>query len=479
MEQLFEEIIDGIISSETGQNLGPLSDADLEHWIIERRKSVNVSVEQQDVNSLCGWRVDPQTHNIQHESGKFFSIIGTRVTSSLTFKKSWCQPIIDQPEIGFLGFITKKIGGVVCFLLQAKIEPGNIGAVQLSPTIQATKSNFMQVHGGSVPKYLEYFDGSIPTNVVVDHIQTEQGARFFKKRNRNIVVYLSDSQTVELSEDFVWVTLKQIKKLMGQDNLVNMDTRTVVATLTSTFFSSANFVRSHRLTFSRCKHLSVLEMSSERSLHQENRNKIASWLSNIKFNANHHSEKIVIKDTNAWSYLNGNIARHDGKYFSVIGADVNIQNREVKTWSQPLIKPANDGLIAFIVKLIDGELHFLIQAKAEAGTRDIIEIAPTVQCVVGNYTPNLAEYNVPYLEYILNAKPDSILFDTVQSEEGGRFYCEQNRNIIIMADESFSKDPLPLYNWVSASHLASLIAINGLVNISARTLFATLKFEKI
>ena len=32
--------------------------------------------------------------------------------------------------------------------MQAKIEPGNINKIQLSPTIQATKSNFTQKHGG-------------------------------------------------------------------------------------------------------------------------------------------------------------------------------------------------------------------------------------------------------------------------------------------------------------------------------------------
>lgn len=41
--------------------------------------------------------------------------------------------------------------------MQAKIEPGNVNRIQISPTIQATKSNFMQTHGGKAPAYLEYF----------------------------------------------------------------------------------------------------------------------------------------------------------------------------------------------------------------------------------------------------------------------------------------------------------------------------------
>lgn len=70
---------------------------------------------------------------------------------------TWDQPIINQPEIGFLGFIVKKIQGVYHFLMQAKIEPGNLNVVQLSPTLQATRSNYTRVHKGAIPKYLEYF----------------------------------------------------------------------------------------------------------------------------------------------------------------------------------------------------------------------------------------------------------------------------------------------------------------------------------
>ena len=54
-------------------------------------------------------------------------------------KISWDQPIIDQPEIGFLGILCKEIKGSLHFLLQAKIEPGNKNFVQLSPTLQATR----------------------------------------------------------------------------------------------------------------------------------------------------------------------------------------------------------------------------------------------------------------------------------------------------------------------------------------------------
>nr|MWN21435.1 hypothetical protein [Leuconostoc lactis] len=66
--------------------------------------------------------------------------------------------------------------GVLNFLMQAKIEPGNINAVQISPTIQATKSNFMAKHGGKKPAYLDYFLNAKQHQVIYDQIQSEQSS---------------------------------------------------------------------------------------------------------------------------------------------------------------------------------------------------------------------------------------------------------------------------------------------------------------
>ena len=67
------------------------------------------------------------------------------------------------------------------------MEPGNVNLVQLSPTLQATKSNYTQVHRGKLPLYYEYFEGSPRGTVVVDQLQSEQGARYLNKRNRTVL----------------------------------------------------------------------------------------------------------------------------------------------------------------------------------------------------------------------------------------------------------------------------------------------------
>ena len=126
------------------------------HWIKEQNNKISVIVERIELNSTNKWSFNYDSGSIQHDTGKFFTIQGIEVSTNWGSINNWDQPIINQPEIGYLGFIVKEFNGVLHFLMQAKIEPGNINHVQLSPTIQATKSNYSQVHNGSKTLYLEY-----------------------------------------------------------------------------------------------------------------------------------------------------------------------------------------------------------------------------------------------------------------------------------------------------------------------------------
>lgn len=195
-------------------------------WISEKKKNTKVNIVKK-IYDYTGedWHYDAQLGEIRNKNGSFFQIKGLQKT--VDGKVVQEQPIIIQNEIGYLGIIGKEFDGVLYFLMQAKIEPGNVNKIQISPTIQATKSNFMQVHGGKVPAYLEYFSNKKNYEIIVDQIQSEQSSRFLGKRNRNIIIVVDDD--IKVLESHKWMTLGQIKQLMQYDNLVNMDTRTVIS----------------------------------------------------------------------------------------------------------------------------------------------------------------------------------------------------------------------------------------------------------
>ena len=167
---------------------------------------------------------------------------------------------------------------------------------------------------------------------------------------------------------------------------------------------------------------------------------IIHWITSLKFKYELEVKPIGISEMQHWLY-DGNIISHEeGKYFKIIGVHVEIGNREVISWDQPMVRSVQEGLMGFIVKKINGIYHFLVQAKLESGNFDVIEMAPTVQCLTGNYRKGKNEYSVPYLEEVLNAPKEKTWYISHQSEEGGRFYQEQNLNIIIEVGDDFPVD---------------------------------------
>jgi oxidase EvaA len=465
------------IRSTTTLDSAIFSNEEVKAWLTERRQSVTTTITPVPLDTMRMWRADTTTGNLVHQSGRFFSIEGVRVNTNWGLVTQWEQPIINQPEIGYLGLLARKFDGVMHVLVQAKIEPGNINVVQLSPTLQATKSNYTQVHKGKRPRYLEYFNGERPVSLLLDQLQSEQGARFLRKRNRNIIVELPPDEILEPHPDFKWLSIGQIKWLMREDNLVNMDTRTVVSGIPYGTYSSRTLDGLISLsTMSRRKEMMLASALSAEASHCDFRH-IISWITRLKARYELIVDRVPLRSISPWVQSEYAIERPDGKYFSVIGVNVTIDNREVVSWDQPMIKPAQEGLMAFIVRPINGAYHFLVQAKLEAGNFDIIELAPTVQCLTGNYRTGLKEYSVKYITDVLEASPERVLVSTLQSEEGGRFFQEQNRNMIVEVGEDFSLEVDENYCWMTLNQMLRLIEFNNYLNISARSLISAITFD--
>lgn len=200
-------------------------------WLKERQESYPVTVEEVGVNEAKGWKTDPVSGNITHESGKFFSIIGVKVTGAADREiPSWDQPMLKQEEIGISGVLMQKRDGVPHYLFYAKFEPGNVDIVQISPALQASEGNLSLAHKGKRPRLAEYFDGTKGT-LVASVLGVEDGGRFYHKLNRSMLVEIPESEEVPVTEDYIWLTIPQIKKLLRVDKVVNSLARNVCALL--------------------------------------------------------------------------------------------------------------------------------------------------------------------------------------------------------------------------------------------------------
>ncbi len=154
----------------------------IKNWLNLQKKNNKIQVKIKSLSTLKRWNYNDK--EIYHNSKNFFKIVGIKIKTNF-FKNNWEQPIIIQNDVGILGIIKNKKNNK--YLLQAKVEPGNINKLQLSPTVQATASNYKGVHGGKKVPYLNYF-----LNRKKDSYsnQFEQGFRFLYKYNTNKLISL-------------------------------------------------------------------------------------------------------------------------------------------------------------------------------------------------------------------------------------------------------------------------------------------------
>lgn len=420
-------------------------------WIASRNATVRVSVARRPFAALRGWRFDARSGNLVHESGRFFSVVGLDVYANAGRPSRWMQPIVDQPEVGMLGILTREIDGVPHCLLQAKVEPGNVNGVQLSPTVQATRSNCLQVHGGRRPKYLDFFLGAKREQIVLDQLQSEQGARFFRKRNRNMIVRISED--VAEDENFRWMSLPLVKALMRCDNVVNMDTRTVLS----------GWMESCREGGGGDDERPHLSMDD-----------ILFRLSALKSRYELVVEKVGLREVDGWRIGDDEIVRPDRQFFRVVGVEASISNREVSTWCQPMVEPMQEGLCVLFEKRIRGVPHYLLQAKVECGNFDVVELAPTIQCLTGPYRTPIGYVPRFLPEFLKGELPGRIRLDVLQSEEGGRFYHEQNRNVVFEIDPDAEIPEEDGFLWLTVRQMKELLRFNNILNIQVRSLVSIL-----
>ncbi len=440
--------------------------SDIIAWVEEKNSSLRVDISKNALSESGFWFYDTEKGEIRNKNNSFFQIRGLQQyrDGELVLE----QPILIQDEIGYLGIICKKIDGVLQFLMQAKIEPGNVNKIQISPTIQATKSNFTQKHGGKKPAYLDYFLDARPENILVDQIQSEQSSRFLGKRNRNIIIMVDED--IEVLPSHRWMTLGTIKRLMKTDNLVNMDTRTVLSCIPYS-----------RLPVSEEEKKQISEMFNDKALFRSmfsqpchsDMVRVFRYINNYKMLHSCENRIVPLSEMASWEFKDSGITHQTGYPFRVVFCDIEIEGREVTHWSQPLFEA--DGMAAFglITAEIDGKLKFLVQAKPEAGCFDSIELAPTVQLEAA--VPESEYSDMDRLFFRLLENGAEVRNDVILSEEGGRFYHEQNRNIVLRASvEQIGALP-DGYFWLDYATLNEMVQFNNVLNIQLRNLLSLLE----
>lgn len=398
-----------------------------------------LNVKTIDISNLSEWKFDKEVGDFVHKSGKFFKITGCNHSDNIF-------PLMVQPEIGILGFLTSKIDNVLHFLVQLKNEPGNINGVQLSPTVQATKSNYSQIHGGKLPKYLEYFIPGHRNKILADKYLSEQGWRYYKKRNRNTIIYTENPP--KQSETHLWLTLAQIRNLSRVPLLVNSCARSILSMVPINFKNNLNDKRTTEIQ------------------------NILSKLLDAKDSVSSPAELIPLNKLSNWESSDGIFSCKNNSSFMVVGCEISGQNREVSKWNQPLIKEQESGDYGLLIGTINKKNFLIWRIRNEPGLIDNIEIGPTFI--------KRSEKNETALFNLDLYKRSELKHSVELAEEGGRFYKSTFNHKIIHVGEISTKDRKDLEKdliLISFEATEKLMMNQNIFTIEARSLWSLMRVD--
>ena len=421
-------------------------------WIENRRKESKLEIKVIPISNIKNWNYSNK--GIIHEKNYYFSVIGVEVNNEQDKEKDWDQPIILQQEKGILGFIIKENK----ILLQAKTEPGNVNGTQVAPSVQATISNYKRVHGGGETKFLKYFLKSDDINYerISNSLQSEQGTRFMNKSNRNIIVRLRKEHNLENTDDrFRWFELKELLSLMDEEYLVNTDTRSCLVSC-----NWENFTE-NKIAFFEDSHDRGLKYWLNSSYYQEDsNNRIIEELEALQKRKKYSFKIKDLDKLRNWKVSEDVIIDNDQVEFSVKGFRVNVADREVPFWEQPLIHNLSLGKVVLYCQKKDGILKFLLIPQVIIGLDEALVWGPSIQITKENNNTNF--------------EGQRVLAECMQSDEGGRFYQSKSLYQIIEVQEGVEVTNTEMSYWASLAEIQTIVVQNNKTTNELRSVLSLL-----
>ena len=452
---------------------GAVLDDEIELWRQAQLARSEFHVRRIGLSRMPRWFL--KDGSLMHESGGFFSVVGLSFRDRRTGAQTW-QPFILQPEIGILGFMLCRREGEVFLLVQAKTEPGNHGGTQLSPSFQCTESNYQRRHGGTRAPFLSFFDEHADGRVLTDSRQSEQGTRFVNKYNRNMLVEVP-VEAVDLNRPkhapYRWISFKDIQSLIIKDLLFNTDARSVIAVSDWGQFCACGrpFERwASGPGFGHELWKSYRQLPTAARIHE-----ISGWLESRRKTFDSAAALVPLSELHGWvSTEEGIVSTAGGSTVAVNYYDVRALDREVPHWSQPLITSETRGLVVLLAQVRADVLQFRVRASHEPGFANAAQLSTPFQRFPGEPLGDESQWDWLTASQGAGADAAAIVLDCQMSEEGGRFFLDLNRYLVVRAPEGHRFPDDDDECWLTLAEITALKHIPGVFTNEFRSALSLL-----
>jgi len=409
-----------------------------------------------------------------HQTNGFFALVGIAAEARHSELNGREQIIILQRQIALNSFLIRKGPSGIEFLFQGRVEPGNIYGMQLAPTVQSTETNYKRLHGGKPTPLLGYFLKEHLSGVIYDELQSEEATRYVGKYNRNLIVQIDFDMEVEDHENFRWLDLDHIRSFVIADNILNTDARSVISCM------NWDLLVDEHLPFDRHPVGSFgFALQESYSTTVDNSKCTAydllSWLTKLRVQCGLQTRIKHLDEVRNWIIEKDRIRELEyQRGFEARQYLVQASGREVPTWDQPLIFSHGIGRLTLVCQEKDNILHFLVQASHEIGFLEGVQISSSISIPPGEHIHSNDKVGRFLIEIIDSRKDVKIIQQCRQSEEGGRFYQDENIYEIVLLDPSINVPEHDFYRWTSLSQLRELVKIPGILSIELRDVMTLL-----
>ncbi|MFE0177185.1 NDP-hexose 2,3-dehydratase family protein [Streptomyces sp. NPDC059002] len=195
-------------------------------WLIDQKAKFSLDVRRISLRDMGEWVCDEDS--IRHRDGRYFQIIGLSVAATSREVDTWWQPMLEPTPGNVVALICQRRAGVLHFLVQAMVQPGLTDRLELAATVQLTPGSYRGPE--EVPPLAEYLDA--PESWIRHQtVQSEDGGRFSRADTTHVVVEVPEGHTVDAPENYRWMTLGLLNRLIQSGYYVNVEARSLLACL--------------------------------------------------------------------------------------------------------------------------------------------------------------------------------------------------------------------------------------------------------
>ncbi len=214
-----------------------------------------------------------------------------------------------------------------------------------------------------------------------------------------------------------------------------------------------------------------------------NLEEVRNWFLSEQKRSKLSVQDIPLTQCRGWHFNedDGTIRHESGDFFYVQGVRVSMtEEREVGDggWDQPIITQVgyDGGILGILRSKFNDIPYYLVEAKAEPGNPDKIQISPTLQATFSNLKRSHGGRKPRFSNYFENPKENSanVLFEQWMSEDGGRLHLKRNKGMLVEIENGQEIKIPQSFIWLTLYQIKELIKQESWVNPHIRGIISHL-----